>query len=192
MSMSRLPYSEAVNKSSDALSHGHGHPSSEEGPEPNGAEPVLATVEGRPYRTDRDPITGRFTKGNKAARRHGLRALASDEVGARSNRAGWMLRRLLATLAEEGRTLKSWQLMRARRWCECEIIATDAWTELEDRGFPRKVEGGDKLFEIWRAAVSDQGRISAELRLTPATEERIREPDAVQQWALQAARRSRQ
>jgi hypothetical protein len=128
-------------------------------------------------RANRDPVTGRFLKGNKVARRHGLRALAGDEVGARSNRAGWMLRRLLTTLAEEGRTLKHWQLMRARRWCECEIIATDAWDELERRGFPRKVAGGDKLFEIWRAAVSDQGKISAELRLTPATEAMVRDEE---------------
>lgn len=160
----------------------------------SGTNPALLPAEASAGPSDRDPISGRFTKGNKASRKHGLRALSGGEMQPRHNRAGWLLKHLVNELENEGRKLQGRHLRRARRWCELEVIASDAYDELTSREFPKAVDGNEKLWEIYRAAVNDQGRIGGELRLTPASEERIREsePDLVKQWAVQAARRSRQ
>jgi len=123
---------------------------------------------------NRDPATGRFLKGNRARNKHNLRARAPHLVGGRHSRAGWATRRLSLALGQAGRKLAVWEVERARRFCEMGIVATDAWNELDKRGFPTKDEGCERLWEIYRAAVREQGNISRELGLTPAAEQSLR------------------
>lgn len=125
-------------------------------------------------RPGRDPVTGRFLPGNRIRRKHGLRATSSGEMRSRHNRAGWAARRLALALEQTGRKLPAWQLERARRWAELGIVASDAWAELEARGFPVKVDGSEKLWQVYQAAVREQGAIGKELGLTPAGEASLR------------------
>jgi hypothetical protein len=123
---------------------------------------------------DRDPVTGRWAPGNRVSRKHGLRALSAAELRPRHNRAGWVAKALLADLAEAGRQLKPWEEKRLRRWAELEVIADDSVRAFMDQGARR---ANSKLWEVYLSAVREQGRISAELGLTRATEERARESE---------------
>lgn len=149
---------------------------------------VLEPVETAPQGTGRDSITGRFLKGNRTSRKHGLRAFSAAELRPRHNRAGWLLKGLLNDLDADGRQLKPWEKLRARRWCEMEVVADDGMRALLDQGFPDTANS--KLWEIYVAAVREQGAISRELGMTRATEERLREgePDQVALWAAKVRR----
>jgi hypothetical protein len=125
------------------------------------------SVRSQAGRADQDAVTGRFLPRNKAALKHGLRALSGDALGPRRHQVGWLLRGLRNELKAGGRTLSARNVARASRWCELQVVADKAGRELEARDWPVKTEGSERLFEVYRQAIGDQGKIAAELRISP-------------------------
>jgi hypothetical protein len=144
--------------------------------------------------TQRDPVSGRWLKGNRGAvRKHGLRAGTRKELRRRDTRTSRLLGRYQVLRADEGRPIGATMLPLARAYCEAEIRRRDLWAALQ--ADPQNT----RLHEMWISTVRAQGGLAAALGETMSAKARflaLAEPDDPvsqlvryrQQRALEAAR----
>jgi hypothetical protein len=122
---------------------------------------------------------GRFTSGNTAARRTGLRSGSKLELRHRNRRVSQLQKRLAIACADAGRPLDVLSLPLAWKWAELETLRVDLYAALQHD------LTNSKFHEQFLAVTRLQVHVERELVMTPAWTRLVRptEPSFMEQLA---------